>query len=228
MSEIKKTIAEVSIHPFQPLRPDTRPESRDSDRNKVIQTEPKIYGTNEGISDLIQAKPSRADKKKSTIMSAGLMMTNACLGTTIFTFAVKAKSFGLVWFLVAVIIVGIINYWTIMAGAKASSKVEEDDYSEITQKILGRKVRVILNFILILYSYACMMCFLALLFPLFGRFVQNVAYNNKYDTYDEFADKKWGKLYIKLPFYIGVSLAISLMCLILMILINLIFPLILE
>ncbi len=214
MSEIKKTIAEVSIHPFQPLRPDTRPESRDSDRNKVIQTEPKIYGTNEGISDLIQAKPSRTDKKKSTIMSAGLMMTNACLGTTIFTFAVKAKSFGLVWFLVAVIIVGIINYWTIMAGAKASSKVEEDDYSEITQKILGRKVRVILNFILILYSYACMMCFLALLFPLFGRFVQNVAYNNKYDTYDEFADKKWGKLYIKLPFYIGVSLAISLMCLI--------------
>ena len=133
MSEIKKTIAEVSIHPFQPLRPDTRPESRDSARNKVIQTEPKIYGTNEGISDLIQAKPSRADKKKSTIMSAGLMMTNACLGTTIFTFAVKAKSFGLVWFLVAVIIVGIINYWTIMAGAKASSKVEEDDYSEITQ-----------------------------------------------------------------------------------------------
>ena len=142
------------------------------------------------------------------------MMTNACLGTTIFTFAVKAKTFGLVWFLVAVTIVGIVNYWTIMAGAKASSKCEEDDYSEITQKVLGRKARVVLNCILIVYSYACMMCFLALLFPLFGRFIQSIGYNNKYESYDDFCDAKWGKLYIKLPFYIGISLAISLMCLI--------------
>ena len=207
---------EVSIHPFQPLRPDTRPQSQGSDRNKVLETEPKIITTKsmEGSTDLIKSTSGRALKKKSTVVSAGLLMTNACLGTTIFTFAVKAKSFGLVWFLVAVVIVGIINYWTIMAGAKASSKYEEDDYSELTQKILGRKARVILNCILILYSYACMMCFLALLFPLFGRFIQSIAYNNKYETYDDFADAKWGKLYIKIPFYIGVSLAISLMCLI--------------
>ena len=37
------------------------------------------------------------------------MLTNICLGTTIFTFAVRAKSFGLVWLLVATIIVGILN-----------------------------------------------------------------------------------------------------------------------
>ena len=179
---------EVSIHPFQPLRPDTRPQSQGSDRNKVLETEPKIITTKsmEGSTDLIKSTSGRALKKKSTIVSAGLLMTNACLGTTIFTFAVKAKSFGLVWFLVAVVIVGIINYWTIMAGAKASSKYEEDDYSELTQKILGRKARVILNCILVLYSYACMMCFLALLFPLFGRFIQSIAYNNKYETYDGF------------------------------------------
>ena len=210
----RKDGVEVSIHPFQPLHPDTRPESRSTDRKEILQTEPKIYGTMEGNSDLIQAPSSRGTREKSTIISAGLMMTNACLGTTIFTFAVKAKSFGLVWLLVAVVIVGIINYWSIMAGAKASSKCEEDDYSEITQKILGRKARVILNCILVVYSYACMMCFLALLFPLFGRFIQSIAYNNEYDSYDEFSNKKWGKLYIKLPFYVGVSLAISLMCLI--------------
>ena len=208
MSEIKKSV-EVSVHAFQTLPPDIHTET---DRKEVKSTEPKIYKTEEGES--IEGKSSRSTKKKSTILSAGLLMTNACLGTTIFTFAVKAKTFGLVWFLVAVIIVGIINYWSIMAGAKASSKYQEDDYSELTQKILGRKARVILNCILILYSYACMMCFLALLFPLFGRFIQSIGYNNKYETYDDFADAKWGKLYIKIPFYIGVSLAISLMCLI--------------
>ena len=217
MTETKKI--EVSIHPFQPLQPDTRtdtrPESRGTDGKEIISTDPKVYSKDVFNADLIPAQSSsRVGKKKSTVISAGLMMTNACLGTTIFTFAVKAKSFGLVWLLVAVVIVGIINYWSIMAGAKASSKYEEDDYSELTQKILGRTTRVILNCILILYSYACMMCFLALLFPLFGRFIQGVAYNNKYETYDDFAEVKWGKLYIKLPFYIGVSLAISLMCLI--------------
>ena len=207
-------------HPFKPLNPDNRPQTSDTVRNVMVLQSDTIY--QKGKDDLVLSENKeiepvpikRTEKKKSTIMSAGLMMTNACLGTTIFTFAIKAKTFGLVWFLVAVTIVGIINYWTIMAGAKASSRCELDDYSEITEKILGRKARVILNVILIVYSYACMMCFLALIFPLFGRFIQSIAYNGKYDSYDDFSDKKWGKLYIKVIFYVIVSFAISMMCLI--------------
>jgi len=210
----KSRIAEVSIHPFQPMKPDMRSSTSDLGSKEVIQSDVKIYRTLEGTSDLIHSPTTRGKRKKSTIISAGLLMTNACLGTTIFTFALKAKTFGLVWFLLAVVLVGIINYWTIMAGAKASSKYNEDDYSELTEKILGKKARFILNCILVVYSYACMMCFLALLFPLFGRFIQNIAYNKRYETYDDFLDDKWGKLYIKVPFYIGASLAISLMCLI--------------
>ena len=210
----KSRIAEVSIHPFQPMKPDMRSSTSDLGSKEVIQSDVKIYRTLEGTSDLIHSPTTRGERKKSTIISSGLLMTNACLGTTIFTFALKAKTFGLVWFLLAVVLVGIINYWTIMAGAKASSKYNEDDYSELTEKILGKKARFILNCILVLYSYACMMCFLALLFPLFGRFIQNIAYNKRYETYDDFLDDKWGKLYIKVPFYIGASLAISLMCLI--------------
>ena len=210
----KSRIAEVSIHPFQPMKPDMRSSTSDLGSKEVIQSDVKIYRTLEGTSDLIHSPTTRGERKKSTIISAGLLMTNACLGTTIFTFALKAKTFGLVWFLLAVVLVGIINYWTIMAGAKASSKYNEDDYSELTEKILGKKARFILNCILVLYSYACMMCFLALLFPLFGRFIQNIVYNKRYETYDDFLDDKWGKLYIKVPFYIGTSLAISLMCLI--------------
>ena len=217
MEENKKSrIAEISIHPFKPLPGAPEGGSQilgQESKETITTTEVKVY-TSKAESDLIHIANQPQTRKKSTIISAGLMMTNACLGTTIFTFAVKAKSFGLVWILVAVTIVGIINYWTIMAGAKASSKYEENDYSELTQKILGRKARIILNCILIVYSYACMMCFLALLFPLFGRFIQSIAYNNKYDSYEDFLSAKWGKPYIKLPFYVVVSFAISLMCLI--------------
>ena len=202
-------------HPFHPLGPDTHHQSSETARKVIIApSAAAIYKG--GKDDLVisENQEPTTKKKKSTIISAGLLLTNACLGTTIFTFAVKAKTFGLVWLLVAVTIAGLINYWTIMAGAKASSRVDEDDYSEITEKILGKKAKVILNVILVIYSYACMMCFLALLFPLFGRFIQNVGYNGKYDSYNEFSEKKWGKLYIKISFYLLISFAISMMCLI--------------
>ena len=74
------------------------------------------------------------------------MLTNLCLGTTIFTFAVRTKAFGLVWFLVACFIVACVNYWSIMRCVYASSKCQEDDYSEITQKLLRKKMRIIIKY----------------------------------------------------------------------------------
>ena len=207
-------------HPFQPVHPDTRPQSSDTVRNIMILQSETVYKKGKDNLVLSEGKDQgptslqRTVKKKSTIISSGLIMANACLGTTIFTFAIKAKTFGLVWLLVAATVVGFINYWTIMAGAKASSRCELDDYSEITEKILGRKARTILNGILVIYSYACMMCFLALIFPLFGRFIQSVAYNGKYDSYDDFSEQKWGKLYVKIIFYVIIGFAVSMMCLI--------------
>ena len=139
------------------------------------------------------------------------MLTNICLGTTIFTSAVRAKTFiHIDWLLVETIIVGILNYWTIMRGAITSSKCKVDDYSEITEAILGRKVRIGLNIFIILYSYACMICFLALIFPLFGRFIMRAAYQHDYESYEDFVDKKSGKTYIKFLFFVGLAFFISL------------------
>ena len=112
------------------------------------------------------------------------MLTNFCLGTTIYTFAVRAKKFGLVWLLFFCVLVAVINYWSIMLGVYASEKCKEDDFSEITEKLLGRKMRNILNIILILYSYASLMCFICLLYPLFGRFIQSAFYSSDYFDYD--------------------------------------------
>ena len=104
------------------------------------------------------------------------MLTNICLGTTIFTFVIRAKSFGLGWLLVACVAKGFINYWPIMNCCIVSSQYKSDDYSEIIEKVLGKKMRVILNIIIIIYSYACVMCFLALIYPLFGRFILSALY----------------------------------------------------
>ena len=96
----------------------------------------------------------------------------------------------------------------------SSSRCQYDDYSEICEHFLGRKWRIVLNVILIIYSYATVMCFVSLIFPLFGRFVQSAFYRNDYADYDAFKDAKWGKAYIKYPFFAGLAFILSLICLI--------------
>ena len=215
MTNIEPPQSEYSVnqsevgHQFHPLNPDSRSEIEKT--VQIVGSEPKIFHK---INDISSETEKPKMSSNATIFGATLMLTNICLGTTIFTFAVRAKSFGLVWLLVACIITGAINYWSISNCCIASSKCKEDDYSEITERILGRKMRVTLNDIIIVYSYACMMCFFALIFPLFGRFILSVAYSGKYSSYDDFSNKKWGKAYIKFPFFIGIAFFLSLMCLI--------------
>ena len=107
----------ISEHGFNPL-----PHAPNTTKTvEVLQPQEIIYDINKEAK-----KPKEDDKEKkplsSNILGASFMLTNICLGTTIFTFAVKAKSFGLVWLLLCCLIVAIVNYWTITRGVIASSK----------------------------------------------------------------------------------------------------------
>ena len=154
--------------------------------------------TYEKMEDAIQPKKDRASSD-TTIFRGALMITNLCFGVTIFTFAIRATYFGLVWLIVTGAIVGVVTYWSLMLGVIASSKNEEDDYSELTEKNTWKKVRIFLNVIIIIYSYAVMMMFMALTYSLFGRFIHAAGYTNKYPDYDDFDDEIWQKAYIKFP-----------------------------
>ena len=170
----------------------------------------------------VRKEEDNADKKSdekhissnTTILRASLMLTNMCLGTSIFTFAKWTQSFGLVWILVFCVIIAIINYWSLMNCSIASSRVKEDDFSDITNVILGPKARFVLNIFIIVYSYACLITFFVLIYALFGRFIQSVGFQDKYNTYDDFYDDKWGKAYIKYPFSLGIAIILSFISLI--------------
>ena len=179
-----------------------------------VSTLSEIKQTRENQSEEIILPIKRSTEINSTIFGATFMLTNICLGTTIFTFAVRAKAFGLLWILIACFICGAVNYWTITRGVASSEKLKESDYSEITEKLLGKKGRLILNILIIIYSYACIMCFLALIYPLFGRFIMSIGYRNKYNDFEEFKKDKWGKSYIKFPIFIVIAVILSLECLI--------------
>ena len=179
--------------------------------NEVAETEQNVR---KEIDNTDNKSEEKHISSNTTILKASLMLTNMCLGTSIFTFAKWTQSFGLVWILVFCVIIAIVNYWSLMNCSIASSRVKEDDYSEITERILGKNTRFVLNIFLIVYSYACLITFFVLIYALFGRFVQSVGYQNDYATYDDFYDDKWGKAYIKYPFTFGVAIILSIISLI--------------
>ena len=194
-------------HPFKPLSPSPLSKEPVVTTENIPQNTVSVYKDQSEILNL-------PNIKKSTIFGTTFMITNICLGTTIFTFAVRAKSFGLFWLLFFCFLVAIVNYWSIMRCVYSSSRCKKDDYSEITELFLGKKMRFILNIIIIVYSYASVMCFISLIFPLFGRFIQSGFFRNEYKDYQQFYDEKWGKLYVKLPFFMGLAFILSLICLI--------------
>ena len=104
----KSRLGEISVHPFQILHPDTHLEFHETGSKEIISTVSQLDKRSKKDSDLVPIRNSYEPKKKASIISAGLLMTSSCLGTTLFTFAIKAKSFGLIWLVVATIVVGII------------------------------------------------------------------------------------------------------------------------
>ena len=179
--------------------------------NEIVETE---QNERKEVDNTDKKSDEKHISSNTTILKASLMLTNMCLGTSIFTFAKWTQSFGLVWILVFCVLIAIVNYWSLMNCSIASSRVKEDDYSEITERILGKKAKLVLNIFIIVYSYACLITFFVLIYALFGRFIQSVGYQNDYETYDDFYDAKWGKPYIKYPFTFGIAIFLSFVSLI--------------
>ena len=148
-NDISNNEKSLEGHNFHPLSPDSRVQT---DRNvDIIESAEKVYKKDQE-EDKVQGHSKLSSD--ATIFGATFMMTNMCLGTTIFTFAVWTKSFGLVWILVACFCIAAVDYWSIMNCSIASSTVKEDDFSEVTEALLGKKAKIILNILIIVYSYA--------------------------------------------------------------------------
>ena len=142
-NDISNNGKSIEGHNFHPLDPDSRVQTEG--KVDIIDSTERVYNKK----DELQTHSKMSSD--ATIFGATFMMTNMCLGTTIFTFAVWTKSFGLVWMLVACFVVAAIDYWSILNCSIASSTVKVDDYSEVTEILLGKKAKITLNILIIVY-----------------------------------------------------------------------------
>lgn len=89
-NEISHNLSD-SIHTFHHLAPDSR--------------EPQIVLPIENDAKVYQKEEIPKKEVKPSVIGTSFLLSNMCLGTTIFTFAIRAKSFGLLWFIFFTIIV---------------------------------------------------------------------------------------------------------------------------
>ena len=189
---------------FHTMAPDTRLTSAPTQTNpNEGKMEPRAPTT------LANINMVRTILYKPTIFGTMLTITHVCLGNfALFSFAQKTKSFGLIWMVFFCILVAIINYWAIMRSFAASIKCTDCNYSDITEQFLGKKASKILNILIIGYSFLCMMYLVSLTFPMIGRIIKILLYNNQYQSYNIFLQEKWGKGFIKYPFFITIGFCI--------------------
>ena len=104
---------------------------------EIIENETKICKNNDTNTNS-EIKKERASSD-TTILHGSLMITNLCLGVTIFTFAVRIKYFGLVWFVLSCVLVGAATYWSIIRGVIASSKMKKTIIQNLLKKYWVKK-----------------------------------------------------------------------------------------
>lgn len=156
---------------FRTIDPDTRLTTRPTPPINSI--DPQLSTRNINVTILPHSSMIRTILEKPTIFGACFKITHVCLGNfAIFSFAQKTKNFGLFWMIFFCIIIGIMNYFSIMLSFFSSIKCKDSNYSQITEQFLGIRARKILNILTIGYSFLCMMYLIGLTFPLIGRIIK--------------------------------------------------------
>lgn len=157
--------------------------------------------------DIIEGSPPKA-----SVIGSAFTMTNMCLGTTIFTFAYRTQSMGLLWINVACVVCAAANLWTIYRQLEGAKDLKVCDFSEVVNELFGAKVCLGLNVMIIIYEYGVLISFVTIIFKLIGRFICSLFYHNVYDSFDDFADEKWEKAYVKYPVYLGLAALLFCVC----------------
>ena len=134
--------------------------------------------------------------------------------------AIRCKQFGLVNFLIALILGGMCAYWTLVMMIKAGRTTKERDYSKVVKAILGNKVGVYVDCNITIYLLGAVISFQVIIYQILGSIIYDIMKifdkidKEKYPTFEVFKEDYWRKkLIIKFPVMLGVAALVFPLCL---------------
>ena len=147
-------------------------------------------------------------------------LSSMCLEASSMMLAIRCQQFGMVNYLIFILLGGFLAYWCLVMMIKAGKNIKEKNYSRVVKTILGKKVGVYVDVNIALYLFGALISFMVIIFQLIGSVVYDILKmvgnidENEYKDFIEYRDKYWtNKLYLKFPIMFGVTLLVFPLCL---------------
>ena len=147
-------------------------------------------------------------------------LSSMCLEAGSMVLAVRCKQFGMVNFLIFIILGGLVAYWCLVMMIKAGKNIKEKNYSRVVKAILGHKVGIFMDVNIAIYLFGALISFQVIIYQMIGAVVYDImsiagkVNKEEYPNYVKYKEEYWSqKLYLKFPIMLGVVALVYPLCL---------------
>ena len=147
-------------------------------------------------------------------------LSSMCLEAGSMVLAIRCKQFGMVNYLIFLILGGMVAYWCLVMMIKAGKNIKEKNYSRVVRAILGKRIGVFLDFNIALYLFGALISFQVIIYQVIGAVVYDIMdmigkiNKEEYPNYVTYKEKYWSdNLFLKFGVMSGVAALVSPLCL---------------
>ena len=147
-------------------------------------------------------------------------LSSMCLEAGSMVLAIRCKQFGMVNFLIFLILGGMIAYWCLVMMIKAGKNCKEKNYSKVVKEVLGNKLGYFMDANLALYLFGALVSFQVIIYQVLGAVVYDILEmadkidKKEYPDYVTYKEEYWSqKLYLKFPIMLGIAALVFPLCL---------------
>ena len=145
-------------------------------------------------------------------------LSSMCLEASSMLLAVRCQQFGMVNFLIFLILGAANAYWCLVMMIKAGKNIKEKNYSKVVKIILGKKVGIFMDISITLYLFGALISFQVIIYQMTGAVVYDIMKMfgklEEYSNFIDYKEKRWQEAtYLKFPIMFGVALLVYPLCL---------------
>lgn len=143
-------------------------------------------------------------------------LSSMCLDSGALVLANRCQQFGMINFVVFLVLGGVMAYWSLVMMIRAARNMNERDYSKVVKAILGKKIGIFLDINICLYLFGALISFQVIIFSLIGSVVYDLSLifgDSSSKNFNDFTENTWKNNYIKFPVMFGVVTLVLPLCL---------------
>ena len=147
-------------------------------------------------------------------------LSSMCLEASSMILAIKCKYFGMINYLLAILLGGLLAYWCLVMMIKAGKNIKEKNYSKVVKTILGKKVGVYMDANIALYLFGVLISFMVIMYQVVGSVVFDIGIAigkigaDEYEDFSAYHEDYWSKqYYLKFPIMFGITILVIPLCL---------------